>query len=72
MKEDDIMVTRQDLNRIIVEKVKQNNHDMRKLLLLFKVEKSFKRMVKLQLKSQINHSAILIKLKMILLQPDYA
>ena len=29
MKEDDIMVTRQDLNRIIVEKVKQNNHDMR-------------------------------------------
>ena len=29
MKEDDIMVTRQDLNRIIVEKVKQSNHDMR-------------------------------------------
>ena len=29
MKEDDIMVTRKDLNRIIVEKVKQNNHDMR-------------------------------------------
>ena len=29
MKEDDIMVTRKDLNRIMVEKVKQNNHDMR-------------------------------------------